>query len=116
MSLNAGTVATAAVVAGPSCYLLHRWAQGGQFNKDDVRIDGKVVLITGANTGIGRETAGDLARRGGRIYMACRDLTKADAARMRIIHETGNKNIFTRKLDLTSFESIRKFVTEYVTI
>lgn len=43
--------ATAAV---PAYFLVSRWAQGGQFKKDDVRLDGKVVVITGANTGIGR--------------------------------------------------------------
>lgn len=114
MSVNPGTLATAAVVTAPTCYFVSRWAQGGQYTKDDVRIDGKVVVITGANTGIGRETAADLARRGGKIYLACRDLTKADATRMKIVHETGNKNIFSRKLDLSSFESIREFAEEYV--
>lgn len=69
---------------------------------------------TGANTGIGRETALDLAKKGGRIYLACRDMVKADTARLEIIHQSGNKNIFTKKLDLNSFESIRKFAEEYV--
>lgn len=56
----------------------------------------------------------DLAKRGGRIYLACRDMVKADTARLEIIHQSGNRNIFTKKLDLNSFESIRKFVEEYV--
>lgn len=112
--MNAGTLATAAVVTVPSCYLINRWAQGGQFLKDDVRIDGKVVIITGANTGIGAQTALDLARRGAKVYLACRDLAKADPTRMKIVHKTGNKKIFSVKLDLSSFESIRKFVDEWV--
>lgn len=95
------------------CYLFtlnRQWAQGGQFTKDDIRIDGKVVLITGANTGIGKETALDLAQRGGKIYLACRDTKRADSARQEIIEKTGNKNVFARELDLSSFASIRKFV------
>ena len=88
------------------------WAQGGQFEKDDVRIDGKVVVITGANTGIGRETALDLAKRGARVYLACRDLTKAEATKADIVQQSGNENVFVMKLDLTSLESVRQFVTE----
>lgn len=86
-----------------------RWAQGGDFKKDDVRIDGKVVVITGANTGIGKETALDLAKRGAKIYLACRDLKKANDARLEIIETTGNQNIFVEQLDLSSFASIREF-------
>ena len=41
------------------------------------RLTGKTVIITGANAGIGKETAFDLAKRGARIIMACRDLKKA---------------------------------------
>lgn len=110
MGDNLGMCAMAAAAIVPAGFLINRWAQGGQYKKDDVRIDGKVVIITGANTGIGRETALDLAKRGGRIYLACRDLMKADTARHEIIHDSGNKCVFTKQLDLTSFESIRKFV------
>lgn len=63
---------------------------------------------------IGRETALDLAKRGATVYLACRDLTKADTARWEIIHQSGNKNVFTKHLDLASFESIRKFAEELV--
>ncbi len=111
MNISSYAIASAAI-AVPTYFLVSRWAQGGQFKKDDIRIDGKVVIVTGANTGIGRETALDLANRGAKVYLACRDLTKADAAKEDIIQRTGNKNVFVMKLDLTSLESVRKFVTE----
>ena len=45
------------------------------------KLIGKTVIITGANAGIGKETALDLAGRGARIIMACRDLKKAEIVR-----------------------------------
>ena len=50
----------------------------------------KTVIITGANTGIGKETALDLALRGGRIILACRDLKKANLAKGKIITSLHN--------------------------
>lgn len=88
------------------------WAQGGQFKKEDIRIDGRVVIVTGANTGIGRETALDLATRGAKVYLACRDLSKAEATKQDIVQQSGNVNVFVMSLDLSSLESVRKFVTE----
>lgn len=41
--------------------------------------DGKVVIITGANTGIGKETAWELARRKMKVYMACRNMKRCEA-------------------------------------
>lgn len=85
--------------------------EGGQFTKD-VQITGKVVIITGCNTGIGKETALDLAKRGGRVYMACRSLSKCEVARKEIIELSGNSNVFSMELDLSSMESVRSFVKE----
>lgn len=72
-------------------------------------IHGKTVVITGANTGIGKETARELAQRGGRIIMGCRDLEKCEAAAKEIRGKTLNPHVYACKLDLASLKSVRQF-------
>lgn len=72
------------------------------------------MIITGCNTGIGKQTALELARRGGKIYMACRDPIKCEDARLEIIEKTKNENIFNRTLDLNSLESVRTFANNFL--
>ncbi|XP_071397881.1 retinol dehydrogenase 12-like [Centroberyx affinis] len=73
------------------------------------RLDDKTVIITGANTGIGKETALDLAKRGAKIIMACRDMEKAQVAVKEVIEGSGNENVTCMKLDLSDTKSIREF-------
>ncbi|EFA10520.1 dehydrogenase/reductase SDR family member 13 [Tribolium castaneum] len=70
---------------------------------------GKTAVVTGANTGIGYETALDFAKRGARVILACRDQQKADAAKTRIVQETGNGDIVVKIVDFASFDSVRAF-------
>ncbi|XP_072163608.1 retinol dehydrogenase 12-like [Diadema setosum] len=77
------------------------------------RLDGKTVIVTGANTGIGKETARDLARRGARVILACRDELRGHEAETDIRLTTGSDNVVFMKLNLASFQSIRHFTKEF---
>ncbi|KAM5241540.1 LOW QUALITY PROTEIN: retinol dehydrogenase 12 [Hipposideros larvatus] len=79
-----------------------------------VQLPGKVVVITGANTGIGKETARELARRGARVYIACRDVLKGESAASEIRADTRNSQVLVRKLDLSDTKSIRAFAEGFL--
>ena len=72
-------------------------------------LKGKTVVITGANSGIGKETAVDLARRGARVIIGCRNVEKGKEALKEIQERSGSERIFLEKLDLASLESVRTF-------
>ena len=73
------------------------------------RLDGKTVIITGGNVGLGYETAVDLAKRGARVIIACRDETKGVRAERSIREETKSDEVFYQHLDLASLRSVREF-------
>jgi retinol dehydrogenase 12 len=86
--------------------------QGGQYRKN-TKIDGKVVIITGANSGIGKETAIDLAKRGGKVYIACRDVKRGEDALSDIKDKSGSGNVHFLQLDLASMASIHEFSKKF---
>lgn len=71
-------------------------------------LTGKVVLVTGANGGIGYWTALALARAGARVLMACRSLPKADQAYADIKAEVPDAQLEIIPLDLADLASVRK--------
>ena len=76
-------------------------------------MDGKVCMITGANSGIGKATAIGLAKLNATVIMVCRDKERGEKAREEIINQTGNKKIDLFLCDLSSQEQIRKLVSEF---
>lgn len=73
----------------------------------------KVVIITGSNKGIGKEAAIQIDKLGAKVYMACRSLDSANEAREEIVNETKNQNVFVRRLDLASVDSIINFAEQF---
>ncbi|CAK6951066.1 retinol dehydrogenase 12-like [Scomber scombrus] len=88
-----------------------RWVAGGVCHSK-ARLDGKTVLITGGNTGIGKETAVDLAKRGARVILACRDMDRANKAAEEVRKKSQNDNVIVKKLDLASLQSVRQLAKE----
>lgn len=81
--------------------------------KCQARLDGRIALVTGGNTGIGLETSRDLARRGARVIIASRNTARSKQAVEDIIRTTGNKNVEYRYLDLSKFSCVIQFVEEF---
>jgi NAD(P)-dependent dehydrogenase (short-subunit alcohol dehydrogenase family) len=107
-----------------------------------VNLAGKTVLITGANSGIGKETARYMAKRGARVIMACRTMETAKIVRGKlfvfllkslffvqhssfcqfvmfyssdkIAAESENSEIILHHLDLSSFQSVREFCANVI--
>jgi NAD(P)-dependent dehydrogenase (short-subunit alcohol dehydrogenase family) len=73
-------------------------------------MDGKVVVVTGGNTGIGKATALGLARQGASVVLACRDVAKGEAARVEIAGSVPGADVRVRALDLGKLASVRDFV------
>jgi retinol dehydrogenase-12 len=77
-------------------------------------LDGRHFLVTGANTGIGKETARALAKAGARVTLAGRSEDKTRAAMSEIADETPGADLEFLQLDLSDFESVRKAASEFL--
>jgi NAD(P)-dependent dehydrogenase (short-subunit alcohol dehydrogenase family) len=73
----------------------------------------KVAIVTGSNSGIGKETALELAKQNYTVIMACRNIESAKKVSENIKSESGNEKVFVYELDLCSFASIRQFISSF---
>ena len=74
----------------------------------NTNMQGKVCIVTGANSGIGKATALGLAQRGATVVMVCRDQAKGEEAQNEIKEKSGNDAVDLMLADLTSQASIRQ--------
>jgi NAD(P)-dependent dehydrogenase (short-subunit alcohol dehydrogenase family) len=74
---------------------------------------GRIAVITGANSGIGLEAARELARAGAQVVMACRDTARGDRAAETIRDAIPDAELDVAQLDLASLDSIRAFAERY---
>ncbi|PCC71344.1 NAD(P)-dependent dehydrogenase, short-chain alcohol dehydrogenase family [Nannocystis exedens] len=77
-------------------------------------MQGKHVLITGGNTGIGKATAIGLARMGAAVTITSRDPAKGEAAVADIKRQSGSDAVELMRLDLASLADVRRFAAEYL--
>ena len=110
-SWQLSALALGCAVAVGGFLLIRRWAAGGVC-RSQARLDGKTVIITGANTGIGLETAVDLAKRNARVILACRSVERGETAAVEVRKRSGNDNVVFVQLDLASLDSVRKFAAK----
>lgn len=75
---------------------------------------GKTIIVTGANSGIGKATAAEMLRCQGRVIMACRNRERAEKAAQEIQQEAGPEQgeLVIKLLDLASLKSVRSFCEE----
>jgi len=79
-----------------------------------MNLSGRIAIVTGANTGIGFETALDLYQKGAKVYLACRNEEKASNAIERMQAEGGAGELVYAHLDLASLRSVKEFAENVV--
>lgn len=96
----------------PICIGLYRI---GPLFRETPNLSGKVIIVTGANTGIGRETAVKLVQLGANVILACRsaDRTAAALAQCRAAATGKDQTVEFIRLDLQDFDVVRSFVNEF---
>lgn len=88
----------------------------GWTDRDVPVLDGRRYFVTGANSGLGYETARALARRGAHVVLACRDLARGVGARERLLREGPGARVDTTHLDLANLGSIRRTAQTFVSV
>ncbi|KAG7466042.1 hypothetical protein MATL_G00160630 [Megalops atlanticus] len=114
------TIVLAAVLGGGVLLIARRIFSRGSSVKmlryPSGTMGGKTVIITGANSGIGKATAAELLKLQARVIMACRDQQRAEEAAQEIRQEAGpdQGEVVIKLLDLASLKSVQNFCEEII--
>ncbi|ELT98831.1 hypothetical protein CAPTEDRAFT_161927 [Capitella teleta] len=86
------------------------------FNANDLDVDcaGKSYMITGANSGLGKETAIELAKRGGTVHMVCRNKERGEVALQEIKKDSSNEKVHLHVVDMSKPRDILKFALDFI--
>jgi len=88
-----------------------------KYDKPDVleqaELSGKVYMVTGANSGVGKEVTTYLASKGAAVYMICRSPERAETARAEIVEKTKNEKVKVLLADVSLEVDIRRIVQEF---
>ncbi|XP_077473187.1 dehydrogenase/reductase SDR family member 12 [Stigmatopora argus] len=79
----------------------------------DVNVSGRSFLITGANSGLGKATAQEIANRGGIVHMLCRNKGRAEAAKEEIVQLSKNQNVHIHIVDMSSAKQVWEFAQSF---
>ncbi|XP_057694253.1 dehydrogenase/reductase SDR family member 13-like [Corythoichthys intestinalis] len=101
------------VVVGAAYAYREIVVKGKQFT-GKAKLHGKTVIVTGSNTGIGKTTAIDLAKRGARVILACRSKQRGEAALADVKRESGSNQVVFMQLDLGNLKSVRSFAETFL--
>ncbi|CAA9249173.1 MAG: probable oxidoreductase/Short-chain dehydrogenase [uncultured Cytophagales bacterium] len=74
---------------------------------------GRVAIVTGANGGLGYETALQLAKKDVRVILACRNVPKAEKAKARIVSQYPEAQVRSMPLDVSSLREVREFAAQF---
>lgn len=89
------------------------WPPKNKFSIDEIPdLSGKVAIVTGGYTGVGKETVFALLRRNAKVYIAGRTPAKAEAAIQELKERTGKDALFF-ELDLANLRAIRKAAADF---
>ncbi|KAJ0070431.1 hypothetical protein NL108_010517 [Boleophthalmus pectinirostris] len=90
-------------------------AAAKRFNPSDleVNLSGRSFMITGANSGIGKATALEIANRGGTVHMVCRNKGRADAAKDEIVESSKNQDVYVHIVDMSNMKQVWEFAQNF---
>ncbi|TNN33229.1 Dehydrogenase/reductase SDR family member 12 [Liparis tanakae] len=90
-------------------------AASQRFVTSDLEVDlsGRSFMITGANSGLGKRMALEVATRGGTVHLVCRNQSRAEAARQEIIEHSKNQNVHVHVVDLSNARRVWEFAQSF---